>query len=628
MALDERRLTFQGIRIRELPEPLMPITTQTGLLAPGEYSWLKIKGALQKNADLLAQSAGVEKLTVTEPPPNIAADLAIACFPLASALRKSPIEIAQDLAAEDRYSRTIAEITSAEAMGPYLNYQLDYGVLGNEVIHQIEALGSDYGKQDLGHGEIVVVDFSSPNVAKPMSVAHLRSTVIGDALCRINEATGYTIVRDNHLGDWGTQFGMLGRAYELWADEVPEFKDNTDPVKGLYTLYVRMHEEIETEKKRLREETGEEDPETVLEREGRAWFKKLEDGDPQARELRDWTLDLSIQEFQRVYNLLGTKFHYELGESFYVPMLPDIIKAMSQKGLTKSTGDGAIEVNLENTRMENLVIRKRDGASLYATRDLATLAARTAWFSPTRIIYVVGGEQSEYFEQVFESFDRLAEGKGPKTEHVSFGMLSLPGGKMSTRKGRVVFLENVLTEAIDRARNKVMEAGRGIAPDSIEETVRQIGVGAVVYSDLGQGRERNIKFDLEKALSIEGQSAPYIQYARARTAAVLVRAESLGLKVDLDSQIRVETPTERSLIKQLAKFPEAIQEALFRNQPAIVAQYTYSLADAFNAFYKQDKIIDESDPQKTNTRLRLTAAAGQVILNGLNLIGIDSPAKM
>lgn len=648
MPLNERGLTFQNIHIPDLPESLMPISTPTGLLSPEKYSWLKIKSALQQSANLLAQSAGVKKLIVTEPPPNIAADLAIACFPLAAALKKSPIEIAQNLAAEDKHSHSIPEIISAESFGPYLNYKLDYTKLGTEVIQQIEELGSDYGKQDLGHGETVVVDFSSPNVAKPMSVAHLRSTVIGDAICRINEATGHSVVRDNHLGDWGTQFGMLGRAYDLWANEIPELKEGTNAIRGLYSLYVKMHSEIEIEKNKLRKSIGEElnrikaetgkepaalkqqlkDPETELEKQGRAWFKNLEAGDPEAEKLRDWASKLSLEEFRRVYSVLGTRFHYELGEGFYVPMLSDVIQAMTQKGLTTTTADGAIEVDLENAGLENLVIQKKDGTSLYATRDLATLAARTAWFSPQRIIYVVGGEQTEYFQQLFESFDRLADGQGPKTEHISFGMLSLPEGKMSTRRGRVVFLEDVLTEAIDRARNKVMEAGRGITQDCIEETARQVGVGAVVYSDLGQSRERNIKFDMEAALSIEKQSAPYIQYARARTVAVLEKAESLGLRVDPSVKIQVETLTERALIKQLAKFPEAIQDALIRNQPSIVAQYTYDLAATYNNFHRQDRILDPANPSTTNTRLRLNRAAGQVILNGLKLLGIDSPAKM
>lgn len=644
----DRAKNFQGIPIPELPEPLMPVTSPKGLLAPEQYSWIRIKGALQRNADRLALDNGIDKLTITEAPTSTGADLALPCFTLAKSMRKSPQVIASELAAESAQRTPSHDISSSESAGPYLNYHLNYARIGNEVVQQIEQMGPDYGKQDLGHGETVVVDFSSPNVAKSMSIAHLRSTVIGDSICRINEATGHTVVRDNHLGDWGTQFGMLGRAYDLWADDVPEIKDGTNPIMGLYKLYVKMHDEIAAEKKILQADVQLEihqihevggavpgflkkelkDPETQLEKEGRAWFKNLEDGDPEAEELRSWATELSVTEFKRVYGMLGTKFNYELGEGFYVPMLPDVVSAMSEKGLTKTTDDSAVEVDLEDRGMENLVIQKRDGASLYATRDLATLAARTAWFNPSRIVYVVGGEQTEYFQQLFTSFDKLAEGKGPEVEHVSFGMMSLTSGKMSTRKGRVVFLEEVLNEAIDRASEKILEAGRGVAPEDVEQTAQAVGVGAVIYSDLGQSRERNIKFDLEKALSFDGQSAPYIQYARARTEAVLDRAENMGIQISTDTDIQIQTPAEKLLVKQLAKFPEAIQKAFEANQPSIVAQYTYDLADSMNNFYRVDKIVNPEDPETTNGRLRLTAAAGQVIINGLNLLGITSPSKM
>ena len=371
------------------------------------------------------------------------------------------------------------------------------------------------------------------------------------------------------------------------------------------------------------------DGESTLEREGRAWFKRLEEGDPKALEMLNWSTSQSLSEFQRIYDLLGADFEYKLGESFYVPMIPDVVTSLIKKKVAERDDEGAVMINFdEKDKLNRLVVMKSDGTSLYASRDLATLVARTEWFEPEKIMYIVGADQTEYFRQVFKAFENWTDSKGPKLEHISFGMISLPEGKMSTRRGRVVFLEEVLTEAIDREK-KIMESSkRDLSPEEIEEVSKQVGVGAVIYFDLGQGRERNIKFDWDSALSMEGNSAPYIQYAHARTRAIDRKANDTGIKTDRKEEVDFALPIEATLTKHLARFPEAVARATQENKPSVVGEYTYKTADLFNQFYKEAAIVVEPNPQKRNSRLRLTSATGQVIKNGLYLLGIQAPERM
>ncbi len=657
----ERRPTSEkiiafGISVPPLPDSAIPLVSPDLSLFPNptDYPWIAAQAQLQEQASQTGQMAGGVELTVTEAPANVAAaDFAVACHRLAKPLSKSPGAIAAELAANYNAQPSVPFVKKADATPTgYLNFELDIQPFGNAVLEAIEGTGANYGHENIGNGEIVILDCSSPNVAKYMSVGHLRSTVIGESLARIYKASGYQAIRDNHLGDWGTQFGMLGRAKELWGDEIDRELPDAEPVQKLYRLYVKMHEEIEKEKKL------DPDGESTLEKEGRAWFQRLEAGEPAARALLDECTTLSIKEFQRIYGILGSQYEYSLGESFYVGMLPDLLHTLEQKGIAKQDERGVLVVKFpEKPNLNDLVVQKSDGASVYATRDLATLAARTAWFHPDKILYVVGGDQKQYFNQVFAAFEQLAEGQSPTLEHIAFGLIMLPEGKMSTRKGRVIFLEDVLDDAISRAKGKIQhkrrtdsiesvsleqdvdlqisqdapatlnEEGR-LTDEEIDTIARQVGVGAVIYMDLGQSRERNIKFDWEQALSLDGNSGLYIQYAHTRGKSILRKAEEGQITIDYTQEATFNLPVEAELVRHLSKFPTVIAKATEMNEPSLVATYTYKAAELYSRFYKIAPVLREADEDTRNSRLRLTAATAQVIENGLYLLGIEAPEKM
>lgn len=623
-----------GISIPPLPESDLPIVSPdlNSLPLSQEYILPGIKHDLQKSADSIAVQANQSGIIVSESPEEVEGDYGFPTFKLVKHFRKPPVEIALDLADEINGADQPNYVERSIAEGPYLNFKLDRDRVSQDIITQIEQMGERYGEQNVGNGDVVVIDCSSPNIAKHMSVGHLRSTVIGESLSRIYKSAGHTVIRDNHLGDWGTQFGMLGRAVDLWGDEIPNLRDGGNSVEGLYQLYVRMNTQIADDKQALKTSTGIEDPETDLEKEGRAWFQRLENGDPEALELWKWSMGQSLAEFNRVYNLLGVDFEYMLGESQYLDMLPHVVRSFQEQGISHVDEKGRVAVDLSDRNLNPLVIQKSDGTSLYQTRDLATLVARDAWFDPAKILYVVGGDQRDYFKQVFAAHEKLAGDEAPVVEHVSFGMVTLPEGKMSTRRGRVVFLEDVINESISRAESKIRDSqdghDRGLDDEQIAETAKQIGVGAVIYSDLGQGRERDIKFDLEQALSFEGNSGPYLQYAHARANAILRKAEESGIEIDQGIDVRVESPQETELVKQLGRYPEAIPHAISDNQPSIVAAATFQTAERFNKFYNSTPVLAEENPDLRNSRLRVTKASAQVIRNGLNLLGMKAPDVM
>lgn len=627
------RQQYLGIPVPLLPESLIPINTSSPLLMhrPEDYIHLGVSKDLQITVAGLIQLEP-ELVQLITPPKEVTADYALACHYLARSLRRNPDEIANSLANQLNLRLKPELIRDVSATNGYVNFLVDINKFGEKVLAEIEHGQNNYGQQNVGNGETIIIDCSSPNVAKYMSVGHLRSTIIGESLSRIYRATGHTVIRDNHLGDWGTQFGMLARAYELWAQDYEELRDGTDPVRGLYKLYVRIHDEVDKEKQAKKTQLGNPNAEveSSLEKEGREWFKKLESGDEKALDLLKWATEQSLKEFQKVYNLLNTQYEYVLGESFYVPMIPNIIRLLQNQGIAYPDKGQALAVDLQAQKLPRLVVQKSDGSSLYSTRDLATLVARSAWFNPRKILYIVGGDQKEYFQQVFATFGRMSEGtKRPETEHISFGMITLPEGKMSTRAGRVIFLEDVLNEAIERARIKTEEVSGDVLTTQEKDTIaRKIGVGAVIFADLGQGRERNIQFDWDRALSFEGYSAPYIQYAHARAAALLRKAGENGIPIDSTATPSFNHPSEIALIKHLSKFPEAIEKSGMLNRPDIIAQYVYSVATKFSDLYRDVSVLREPDTKARNTLLRLTYATTQVIKNGLNLLCIETPERM
>lgn len=625
-------LSYLGINVSPLPNSIISIIRPDLTKTPrsNQYVWASLKEQLKSHILSLNSALTETGVQIIEPPSKIHADLTVVCHEMARILRKNPVQIAQELTSGFNQNPNPEAIKQADAQNGYLNFQLSPDTFTSQVITEIETYRNRYGEQNIGAGKTTVIDCSSPNVAKYMSVGHLRSTIIGESLTRIHKARGYTVIRDNHLGDWGTQFGMLIRAHELWSQDYEELHDNTNPVQGLYKLYVRIHDEVEKEKAAERQRLGdpEAEMETQLEKEGKKWFQRLENGDEEALKLLRWATKQSLSEFQKVYDLLGSSYEYMLGESFYISMLPAVLQYMRERGIATLDETGAMIVDLSERKLGRLVVQKSDGTSLYATRDLATLVARCAWFQPASILYVVGEDQQEYFQQVFATFDKMTDTKRPHLEHIHFGMIKLPEGKMSTRAGRVIFLTDVLDEAIERARQKISEINKNLSPEEKETIARQVGVGAVVFFDLGQNRERSISFDWDKALSFTGYSAPYIQYAHARMSALLRRAQEEKVELRTDLPIQVIDPSEFLLIKQLSKFPEAVALAGARNSPDIIADHVYRTANLFNDVYKKVSVFNEPDVGIKNTRLRLTQAAARVVKKGLNLLCIEAPERM
>lgn len=573
----------------------------------------------------LSSLLGVAKVEISQPPEHIKSDYAIPLFGLFKQLGEDGVlHVLQGF--EDSTDNE-GVVGATELKGPYFNIRIDARRVGASIVNRIEAMGESYGIFNEGGGKTVVFDTSSPNIAKAMTVAHLRSTVIGESLGRIYQNCGYEVIRDNHIGDWGTQFGILGRAYELWGHEVPDLQEGGDPIKGLFELYVRMHRAIEEE-----EESSQEGSD--LKQQGLEWFKKLEQGDEDARQLWQWALGISMVEANRIYQRLGSNFEYVLGESKYVSMFPSVITAMEEAGMASIDDKRRVVIDFgPDSKFKPLPIQKSDGTSLYAIRDLATLAARQVWFEPAKILYVVGGEQSHYFGRVFEAFKRYSEAVGEdlaQIKHVAFGMVKLPEGKMSTRKGNVIFLEDVMDEAVSRARavidTHINETGAAFSEAEIAETAEKIGIGAVIYSELRQNRGRNIKFNWEEILSFNGNSGPYLQYTNARINAIF---RKLGEhETDFDTPIKLSNEYEERLVLELGRFPEAIKEALDSNEPSLVADYLYKLCSAYNNFYKTSQVLSASDMDTKNTRLRLSSATSTVLRRGMYLLGVPMPERM
>lgn len=602
---------------------------------------------------------------ISDPPKGINGDFGLPLFPLAKVLRENPRNIAINLAGQFSEGR-IANVQTAKAEDAYINFDLDYDAYARDVLTQTANRKDMYGAENIGHGTRIVIDMSSPNIAKPMSVGHLRSTVIGHSLARILEYTGHEVIKDNHLGDWGAQFGMLLRAYELWGNEIPQLSQPGKEVEGLLKLYVKIHEEVDIEKgqklQSLREilDSGKDDTlpgfdeayqkafansgsheqaveealstfvaESSLEREGREWFRRLEQGDPEARSQWEWITNLSMKEFQTVYDLLGVDFDFALGESFYSPMLANVVDEVKKQTFVTEE-KGAVVAHLEDSKLGKMVIQTGDGRSLYVTRDLATAIFRNDVLRAQRILYVVGADQKHYFQQWFEILNRMGYEVAQNCEHIYFGMISLPEGKMSTRKGRVVFLKDVIDQGIEKAEKAISEKNPKLFSDEEKkkETARQIAVGAVVWSDLSSDMRRNIVFEWENMLSFDGFSAPYVQYAHARAKSILRKAEASGITAQHDSDIKLTTDSEKELVKKIGEFPDVVKSASKNLSTVSVAEYVHSLSQLFNQFYREDSVLAADTFQTQQTRLRIVEATTQTIKNALYLLGIEAPEEM
>ncbi|MDK2992886.1 MAG: arginyl-tRNA synthetase [Clostridiales bacterium] len=536
------------------------------------------------------------------PPDRQLGDRAFPCFKLAKTMRKNPQLIAQEIADNIKKPNFIERI---ETKGAYVNFFFNRAVFAQTVLEDILNKGERYGSSDKGNGSVVCIDFSAPNIAKPFHIGHLRSTVIGNSLYKIYEFLGYKCIGINHLGDWGTQFGKLITAYKHWG-----IKDDLEkePIKALLDIYVKFHDEAEK------------DP--SLEDEARMWFKRMEDGDEEALSLWRWFKDLSLREFNKIYDMLGVKFDYYTGESFYNDKMDRVVELLQGKGLLTES-QGALVVDLSQYDMPPCMIKKTDGTTLYATRDITAAIYRKETFDFDKCLYVVAYQQDLHFRQWFKVIELMGFDWYDKLFHVPFGMVSMEEGTLSTRKGRVVFLEDVLQKAVDRTLDIIKEKNPGL--ENKEDVAKQVGIGAVVFHDLINNRIKDIVFSWDQVLNFDGETGPYVQYAHARAMSILAKAtQTITGKVGGDLLTEDET---LELIDLLARFPEAIEAACQANEPSIVARHTIDIAQAFNKFYKNHMVIVDDDEMQ-RARLTLVYATAQVIRIGLGLLGIQAPAKM
>ncbi|MEE6714234.1 arginine--tRNA ligase [Schleiferilactobacillus harbinensis] len=527
-------------------------------------------------------------------------DFAFPAFQLAKTLHKSPVQIAQQLAPLVNADG----LQKVEAKGPYVNVFLDQPVFAHTTFHAILSDPASYGAADIGHGGNVPIDMSSPNIAKPMSMGHLRSTVIGNALANIFSKLGYHPIKINHLGDWGTQFGKLIVGYKMWGSE-EAVKEN--PIKNLLAYYVRFHQE------------DKDHPE--MDDEAREWFKKLEEGDPEATKLWAWFREISLKEFQKVYDQLGVTFDSYNGEAFYNDKMDEVIQILEQKGLLEKS-QGADIVDLSDQDLNPALIRKSDGASLYMTRDLAAAIYRKRTYNFVKSLYVVGGEQKEHFDQLKAVLKKMGFDWADEIVHVPFGLITENGKKLSTRSGRIILLEKVLQDAVGLAQKQVDEKNPTLA--NKEEVAHQVGVGAVVFHDLKNDRMDNFDFNLEEVVRFEGETGPYVQYTNARAQSILRKAGKT--EADLIDAAALDDAGAWEVIRTLGDFPEIITRAAREYEPSVIAKYALRLAKAFNKYYAHTKVLTGDADQ--DSRLALVASVSAVLQSALALLGVGAPAEM
>ena len=556
-----------------------------------------IAGELAKVIDSLDQDTILNLLE--QPKSSELGDIAFPAFSLAKTERKAPQIIAADIAEKI----DTAHFDKVVATGPYVNFFLSKAEISGQVIKEVIKDGADYGQQNEGNNQNITIDLSSPNIAKPFSVGHLRSTVIGDALSNIFRKIGYNTIKINHLGDWGKQFGLLMVAYKKWGSQEAV---EANPIDELLKLYVRINAEIEN------------DP--SLDEEGRLWFKKLEDGDPEATELWQWFRDESLTEFNRIYELLGVEFDSLNGEAFYNDKMDEGIQILEEKGLLQES-KGASIVDLEDFNLPPAMIKKSDGATLYITRDIATAIYRARTYNFVKNVYVVGQEQANHFRQLKAVLKKMGFDWSDDMIHVDFGLVTKNRQKLSTRKGNIILLEPTLLEAISRAKSQI-EAKNPDLEDK-EAVARAVGVGAVKFYDLKTDRRNGYDFDLEAMVSFEGETGPYIQYAYARIQSILRKA---NFQPDAEATYSLNDPESWEIIKLLQDFGRVVKRAADNYEPSLIAKYAISLAQAFNKYYAHTRILDES-PER-DSRLALSYSTAVVLKEALRLLGVEAPEKM
>lgn len=526
-------------------------------------------------------------------------DYAFPAFILAKTMHKNPAIIAKDIA-ENLNSDNFASI---QAVGPYVNFAIDHEKLVSSTLKDVLAEKEHYGDQKLGEGN-VPIDMSSPNIAKPMSMGHLRSTVIGNSIAKTMEKVGYTPININYLGDYGTQFGKLIAAYKHWGNEEDVKKD---PIMSLFHYYVRFHKEAET------------NPE--LDDEGREWFKKLEDGDPEAVKLWKWFREVSLKDFKRIYKELGVTFDSYNGEAFFNDKMQPVIDELKEKGLLhESRGVQVVDMGEDENPA---IIVKSDGTSIYLTRDLAAAEWRMKEYNFVKMLYVVGNEQAQHFVELKTVLKKMGYDWADEIHHVPFGLITQGGKKLSTRKGNVVFLDQVLKDAVSLAKKQIQEKNPDLADQ--DQVAHDVGVGAVVFHDLKNDRLDNFDFDLEEVVRFEGDTGPYVQYTNARAQSVLRKAAAMGEKPS-DSDLAIDDDWAFAVAKDLADFPRIVARASEKFEPSVIAKFSLDLAKKFNKYYANVKILTKDD--KIGARLALVQATSIVLTESLRLLGVNAPKEM
>lgn len=538
------------------------------------------------------------------PPKSELGDYSFPCFSLAKKLRKSPNMIAEGLKEDLEKSLDKTLIEKVDITGGYLNFFINKEYYINKVLN--DALDDDYGKSNIGTGKTICIDYSSPNIAKNFHVGHLRTTIIGNSLYKIYSKQGYNIVRINHLGDWGTQFGKLILAYKNWSSKELVEKDG---IAELLRIYVKFHDEAESNPNLIEE--------------ARAWFVKMESKDKEALELWKWFYDISIIEFDRIYKLLDVEFDYYTGESFYIDKLQAVVCELKEKKLLVQS-QGAKIVDLDEYNMPPCLITKSDGSSIYAVRDIATILYRKNTFNFDKCIYVTGMEQMLYFSQVFKVIELMGYSFYDNLIHISYGLVNLEGAKLSTRSGNIVYAEDILNEAIKRASLTIKEKNLSLVDK--EELAKSVGVGAIIFNDLINTMIKSVDFTWDRVLNYNGATGPYVQYTCARAKSILRKS---NVKID-DISFNAKNLKDVSsyeLIKLISQYPDIINESANKYDPHFIARYALLLSQTFNKFYHECSIINADDEVK-NSRLILTYITQKIISDAMSLLGIKCPEEM
>lgn len=554
----------------------------------------------QKVVDLVSEQVDLPKekisMLIERPKNPKMGDYAFPAFALAKIEHKNPALIAKNIAekiSDDNFA-------SVQAVGPYVNFAIDHAKLVNATLNDVLTEKEHFGDQKLGEGN-VPIDMSSPNIAKPMSMGHLRSTVIGNSIAKTLEKVGYTPIKINYLGDYGTQFGKLITAYRLWGNEEDVKKD---PITNLFHYYVKFHEEAEKDPK--------------LEDEGRAAFKKLENGDEEEIKLWKWFREVSLQEFNRIYKELGVTFDSYNGEAFFNDKMQPVVDELREKGLLEESR-GAQVVNLGEDENPALIL-KSDGSSLYMTRDLAAALYRKKEYDFVMSLYVAGGEQTGHFKQLKQVLKKMGYDWSDNIHHIPFGLITQGGKKLSTRKGNVVFLDQVLKDAVSLAEQQIEEKNPNLS--NKKQVAHDVGVGAVVFHDLKNDRMDNFDFDLEEVVRFEGDTGPYVQYTNARAQSILRKANK---EISMDN-LSLNDDWSFAVAKALADFPAIVEKASEKFEPSIIAKYALDLSKKFNKYYANVRILDEDD--QLNARLALVQATSIVLTEALRLLGVNAPKEM